>query len=757
MSILKRAGFLPSFGILLFATTSLSTNAFAQTEPADEAMEENGLEQIVVTAQKRETDLQATPIAISVLSDDALANRRVTSLVDLADGSIPSLRVGQFARRNSALVVCIRGICPASDTNQPSRDATAGIYVDGVYLGRPQGLAAALFDVERIEVLKGPQGTLFGRNAIGGALNIVTREPSDEFSFRATAGARNLDGYSGEVHANIPGSDGLAVKIDGLVQRRDGQVSGTADGQPGFNFYDRRGFAIRALWKATETLTLDFAFDIARDETTPSYLQLLAVPTPTSVAPIVTVGRKRLSKADIIVSQQPSVGNQTGVRFTMKWNPFDIGEFRSITAYRRIDQGQYDNSAGPTAGVFRANANFARYSIARSDQDQISQELQFVGKVGRLNFATGLYYFKENASDDAWAVNTLTWNANGTGYTRLPSLAAGAENPFPDRASAAKAKSLAAYGQFTWNPPIFEDRISLTGGLRYTSDKRSGGLLKVNGRDDFASFTFSSNRVDPAVSVQIEPADDIHLYAKWEQAYRAGGANSRSLTYAPFGPETIKSTEIGIKSEFWDRRIRINLAAFKSDYSDQQVDFNRNAIVQGSLRTVNETVNVPGTSKIKGFEAEVTMNPFDGLILGASYAYTTWKIPDVVNPFNNAVSAISMVNTPKNAFTGSVDYTADLKGFGLLFHFDVNATSEFRSGNSLVTSPLTDKPVVANARIAFTDVEIGSGHKFEISVWSRNIFNEQHLTARGFNTATRFETGVFNEPRTFGVDLTVRY
>jgi iron complex outermembrane receptor protein len=190
-----------------------------------------------------------------------------------------------------------------------------------------------------------------------------------------------------------------------------------------------------------------------------------------------------------------------------------------------------------------------------------------------LNFATGLYYFKENASDDAWAVNTLTWNANGTGYTRLPSLAAGAENPFPDRASAAKAKSLAAYGQFTWNPPIFEDRISLTGGLRYTSDKRSGGLLKVNGRDDFASFTFSSNRVDPAVSVQIEPADDIHLYAKWEQAYRAGGANSRSLTYAPFGPETIKSTEIGIKSEFWDRRIRINLAAFKSDYSDQQVDF----------------------------------------------------------------------------------------------------------------------------------------------------------------------------------------
>jgi iron complex outermembrane receptor protein len=117
MSILKRAGFLPSFGILLFATTSLSTNAFAQTEPADEAMEENGLEQIVVTAQKRETDLQATPIAISVLSDDALANRRVTSLVDLADGSIPSLRVGQFARRNSALVVCIRGICPASDTN----------------------------------------------------------------------------------------------------------------------------------------------------------------------------------------------------------------------------------------------------------------------------------------------------------------------------------------------------------------------------------------------------------------------------------------------------------------------------------------------------------------------------------------------------------------------------------------------------------------------------------------------------------------
>jgi iron complex outermembrane receptor protein len=717
-----------------------------------------GLSEILVTAQRRETNLQQTPVAISVLSADALQNRRVMSLLDLRDGSIPSLRVAQFARRNSALVVCIRGICPASDTNQPARDATVGIYVDEVYLARPQGLAAALYDVERIEVLRGPQGTLFGRNAIGGALNIVTRKPSGDFAMRVGAGLRNFNGYTGDLHIDLPKIAGVAIKVDAIKQYRDGQVSGVADGQPGFNYFDRQGLAVRALWEPTETLSFDYGFDIAKDSTTPSFQQVLAVPTPTAVAPIVTVGFRRMTKADVAVPQEPSVGNQHGHRLTIEWQPGDAITVRSITAYRKINQTQFDNAVGPNTGGYRPNALFSRYSIASSFQDQFSQELQAVGKIGRLNYTAGVFYFKESGGDDAFAPNTLQWNATGTGFTRLPTLAAGAGNPFPDRASFASAKSYAAYAQLGWNPPMFNDRVHLTAGARYTHDNRSGRLLKVNGLDDNTPFAFESDRVDPAFTLEIEPVDEFHLYAKYGQAYRAGGANSRSLTFATFGPETIRTKEIGAKTEFWDRRVRVNVAAFTSAYINQQVDFNRNAILQGSLRTVNETVNVPGTSRIKGAEADITINPLEGLTLTGSYAYTTWNIPLTVNPFNNASSAISMVNTPNHAASGAIDYEVGLKGADLILHFDLNYAGALRSGNDLITSPLTNVSLLANARVALINIDLGAtGHKLELAAWSRNLFNRDVFTARGFNTATRFETGVFNDPRTFGVDVSVRF
>jgi len=745
------------------AVTQAAAAATSQVAAAAATVDTGGLADIIVTAQRRETNLQKTPISISVLSADALRNRRILSLVDLRDGTIPSLRVGQFARRNSALVICIRGICPASDTNQPARDATVGVYVDEVFLARPQGLAAALYDVERIEVLRGPQGTLFGRNAIGGALNIVTRKPKGELGLRVGAGVRNFNGYTGEIHLDLPRVAGIAVKIDAVKQYRDGQVSGVADGQPGFNYFDRQGLAIRARWEPAATLSVDYGFDIARDNTTPSYLQLLEVPAVVpgaarNVAPIVTVGSRRVTRADVAVPQEPSVGNQFGHRLTVEWEPLADVSLRSITGYRKIDQSQFDNGVGPNTGGFRPNGNFARYSIATSFQDQFSQELQAHGKLGRLDLLAGLYYFEEEGGDDAWAPNTLQWNATGTGWTRLPSLAAGADNPFPDRASFAKAKSYAAYAQLGWKPPILDDRVLLTAGARYTHDEREGRLLKVNGLDDTNRFTFEADRVDPAFTLEVQPVDDVNVYAKWGQAYRAGGANSRSLLFSSFGPETISTSEVGAKTEFFDRRVRVNVAAFTSAYKNQQVDFNRNAILQGGLRTVNETVNVPGTSRIKGGELDITATPLDGLTLSASYAYTTWNIPPTVNPFNNAVSQITMVQTPNHAASGAVDYLYPLPRAELLFHFDINYAGAINSGNNVITSPPTNESLLANARIALTNIELGdSGHKLEVSLWSRNLFNRDVFTARGFNTATRFQTGVYNEPRTFGVDLQVMY
>ena len=232
------------------------------------------LAEIVVTAQKRETDLQDTQIAMSVLGHDELKNRHVQSLADLMDGSVPSLRIVPFFSRSSALTVGIRGIVP-SDANQPSRDAGVGVYLDGIYLGRSQGLGAALFDVERIEVLKGPQGTLFGRNSTGGAVSIVSRAPSGEFGLRQTAGIGNYGAYRFETHLDLPAWSNIAVKLDAVVTRRDGTVKNTMQGEEDFNQYDRRGLHVGVQWKPSDSFTARYDFDISQDRTTPYYVQLV--------------------------------------------------------------------------------------------------------------------------------------------------------------------------------------------------------------------------------------------------------------------------------------------------------------------------------------------------------------------------------------------------------------------------------------------------------------------------------------------------
>jgi iron complex outermembrane receptor protein len=192
-------------GGALLATVASSaslaaTGADAAAEPAAAAApaaeaDQAGLGEIVVTATKRETNLQKTPIAISVVGAEAIKDRHIQSLIDLADGAVPSLRIATFEARQSALTVGIRGIVPF-DANQTARDQGVGVYIDGVYLGRQQGLNAALFDVQRIEVLRGPQGTLFGRNTEGGAVSIVTKEPTGEFGGRVTGGVGNYGSHT---------------------------------------------------------------------------------------------------------------------------------------------------------------------------------------------------------------------------------------------------------------------------------------------------------------------------------------------------------------------------------------------------------------------------------------------------------------------------------------------------------------------------------------------------------------------------------
>jgi len=762
--------------------------AHAADAPADLPGEAagGGLSEIIVTAEKRRTNLQETPISISVLGSDDMTNRHVTSLVDLGDGSIPSLKIAPFYSRNSALIVNIRGIGVLSDGNQPARDQGVGVYIDGVYLGRAQGLGTALFDIENIEVLKGPQGTLFGRNTEGGAVNIVTKKPSGEFHFNGTGGLGNFGSYKGEVHVDLPSFHNIALKIDGVVAHRDPLVKNPLSGADGFNQYDKRGLHVEALWKPSSDFSADYSFDTSRDESTSLYLNLIA-PGTNRQAAVATIQPDRVGTANVGVPQQPSVGKVHGHRLTLEWNAAPGLTIKSISSYRKLEQGQFDNGSAATSmsnatGVF-TNVGFARYSLAQFRQNQRSQELQAIGDIGRVKFVAGALYYREFVADNAQAFNTNTFtNPAGSTYT--------AANPDPatqriDRQSHVVTKSIGAFGQATWTPDLLDDALHLTGGLRWTRDSKHGDLEIVNGalpvnRNGVAGeipLDASWSRVDPMINLAVDLSRDVHLYGKWSTGYKSGGANSRSQEYDAFNPETVSIFEIGAKTEFFDHHARFNIAAYAGTYKDIQVDFSRPYELGGvrQTRTTTSTINAPGTGGLHGVEAELTINPVAGLTLSGSAAYQYVRIPATVNPYPNANGVISTVAvpiyqtyTPKFSASGAVDYELPLNGFAIRAHLDGNYDDGFYSnvsdpvyigpGNAAnVYQPKGEKAFIVNSRIAVADIAVGQGDaKVTFAFWARNVFNEQHLFYKALSPTSGLN-GFFNEPRTLGGEMNVRF
>jgi iron complex outermembrane receptor protein len=386
----------------------------------------------------------------------------------------------------------------------------------------------------------------------------------------------------------------------------------------------------------------------------------------------------------------------------------------------------------------------------------VSHEIQALGSLGELTYVVGAYYYHEEGDDDAWTPNTLQWNATGTAATRLPSLLAGARWPFPDRASTARATSTAVFGQVTWIPTALEGRLRLTAGGRFTHDKKDGELTRVNGAVTAFTFDFEGDRFDPSVSALFDLTETTSVYAKWGTAYRAGGANSRSVSYRSFGPEEVATTEAGIKSEFWDRRARLNVAAFTTRYSDIQIDFSA-VNLNNSNRGTIETVNAPGEGRIEGLEVDLTVAPLTGLTLSANYAFTTSHLPQAANPFAaGRLQPVYIVYTPKNAFSASIDYTRPLGEMTLRAHLDANLADGYRGSSGENT--FSDQSRVWNGRLALSDIRVTESVRMEASLWARNLFDDEYVFYRSAAaSAAQGVFGMFNEPRTYGLDLTFRY
>uniref|UniRef100_UPI0035CA1510 TonB-dependent receptor n=1 Tax=uncultured Sphingomonas sp. TaxID=158754 RepID=UPI0035CA1510 len=855
-------------------TAATAPVADTQATTATAAPEEGpGIGDIVVTATRRETNLQKTPISISVLSAQGIADRHVLSLFNLADGSIPSLRVATFEARQSALTIGIRGIVPY-DQNQTARDGGVGVYIDGVALGKTQGLNAALFDIERIEVLKGPQGTLFGRNTEGGALSLVSKAPTGVFDGRVTGGVGNYGSHNVDAHLDLPTFAGFSLKFDGVYQHQDPTVKDPLSGSTGWNYYDRKGGRAAARWQPLEGLTADFAYDYAKDENTPNYSQLLnynpngytvgsytngatgvlgtslflpgtgtacggtitvaqaaagRVPCIAPKAPLVGVHPGRQTVADVGVPQQPSVDITHGFSANLKYKLAPWIELRSITAWRGVETDQWDNSGGPERSSFspyvvntanptaiNTTGTFSRYSLSYLKQHQFSQEFQAVGSVPQFDYVVGAYYYTERATEYAATPLSNQWNADGTAYTvRSPipgnstaisgansgyqqydpscnnTLAATAPQfanscQFITRASAASDHNYSVFGNLTFTPEALSDVVHITAGGRWTKDDRHGSLYVINNRTDLVTagtvspFTFknSISRFDPMFNIAFDATSDIHLYAKYSTGFRAGGANDRSLQFNAFGPESVKSYEIGAKADFWDHRARLNLAGYIMDRSNTQFDFdyfdtNGSSVTNGSH--IEQTVNA-GNSKIRGIEADLTVKPIPQLTLTGSYAYTYWKAPSAINPLGGGLQQLYIVYTPNNAASGAIDYVTPISigGASVRLHLDGNYASSQYSFQLEPTK--TDASFVMNGRIALADIAVNDHNKVTVSVWSRNLLDTtyvyrrsaanstpvQNISATGQLISTAYggilgDYGNFNPPRTWGLELSAKF
>ena len=781
----------------------MTTAADAQNAPA--AKSETGITEVTVTATKRVTSLQKTPIAISVLNQDALSARHVQSLMDLSDGAVPSLRVSTFEARQSALTVGIRGIVPF-DQNQTARDTGVGIYIDGIYLGRSQGLNAALFDVQRVEVLRGPQGTLFGRNTEGGALSIITRDPSGVFDGRVSAGVGNFGSNTLQAHIDFPASHSLAFKVDAVHEHQDATVKNPLAGQAGWNQYDRSGGRVSAKWTPTEHLTGVFSVDFSTDNNTPNYSQLInfnpnGYPVATlaqinanggkvpagmiaPLSPLVYVsGKHRQKSAEIGVPQQPSVDKTSGASATFTYNLAPGIDVKSITGYRRVTTDQWDNSGGAhRTPAFLPNGTFSRYSLSFLKQDQISQEFQLIGKTSEIEYVAGLYYFNEHVSEFAATPSSNIWNADGTGYTIASENVVGpitstnqgwanASQMFIARNSHATATSTAAFGQATWTP-VANTALHLTLGGRYTNDKRVGALTMISGFATNYTLNFKKGRFDPLAVAAYDLTSDVHVYAKYATGYRAGGANDRSFDFGAFSPESVKSSELGVKADLLDHRARVNLAVYQMDREHAQVDDSNvdpNPTLPGTStpnpnfkKNIENTYNATSVQKIKGLEAELLVKPTANLTLGVNYAYTDAPPLTYLNPVKNTSATYYTVFTPKNAASATIDYSKPMGGDGrrLVVHLDGNyADPQWTFQNENVK---TDRSFVVNGRIALADIPMHTGTNLTLSLWSRNLLDATYIYRRSNANSSLANGGLgaygnFNSPRTFGVEANVAF
>jgi iron complex outermembrane receptor protein len=781
--------------MLRFATTaSLSavTLALALSHPARAAEEspppaqilEEG--EILVTARRRDEDAQDVPIALSVLGGETLARQGAYSIQSVSQLA-PTLQYTSSNPRNTALN--IRGLGVSFGLANDGLEQGVGFYVDQVYNSRPAAAAFDMLDIDRVEVLRGPQGTLFGKNTTAGAVNISTQAPSFETSGEAEASLGTHQFV--QVKAAVTGpliDDKLAFRIAVGKTARDGFVRSTQTGRT-VNDQDNLGLRGQLLWKASDTLSLRLSADYAlsdadcctqvfvRAGTTlrPANRQFSALAAALNYAPPSLSPWDRLADADAPIKARSELG---GVSLL---GELDLGRatLTSVSAWRWWDWQPANDRDYTALDILRQSANPVQ-------QDQYSQEFRLASSGdNRLDYTVGLFGYYQTLrgqNTTEWGNDAAFWllgsqTANGTAIPT--NLLSG----YLTRSNAvSKIRSYAAFAQVIWH---LSDRLSLTPGLRYTQERKtadyaatvSGGLATSNTalanaklsifRPQAYAVAFSDGALTGDVNLSWQPTDRINLYASYSRGFKSGGinlaglpfnaSNNPALNRAIISPERSTAWEFGLKSQWLDRKLTANFAVFRSDVKD----FQANVVDTGPGALRGYLANIERV-RSQGAEADITLMPVSGVsaYLRGAYTDATYvkfdNAPCPLELIGTGTSACSLSGQPlpgtsRWAFSAGTELRRPAGPGEAYIGVDGTLRSAYFADASDSQFMRIKGYVTANLRLGYK-----SDRGWEVFALIRNITNTRYLTlltAQSGNSG--YISGVPGDPRT--AQLTARF
>jgi iron complex outermembrane receptor protein len=736
----------------ILAGGSLFASAAALAQPVAPAqLASVDPDEILVTADRRTSSIQDVPISITALSGDRLEAAGIRTTEQLSD-----LTPGLLVQRSVVGKISIRGV--GNENYTIAGDPGVAVHSDGVYVARASAGLFDLFDIARVEVLRGPQGTLYGRNATGGVINVIPNTPVDRFEARVAGEVGNYNAYRVEGMVNAPLGGGWAVRLAGMGSWRDGFTRNINEeaAARGFDRLDAKD--VRALrgqlgFDNGGPFTARVSVEHIDDRSNLQAYKYLNRPDALPDADFGRFGREDLRTVNQgfeaeIPGASRGVGDddkfflsrQTGVALHLGYD-FGGVQLSSISGYRKTRFNWFNDGDG--ADIFYVNY------IQQDENEQWSQELQLASDPDQtLSWLVGGFYFKET----------------GDSFIALP-FTFGFDLPFfIEIEGSAKTEAIAGFGELRWNAT---DRLKLTVGARYSHEKRSTnyryeinfGAPFVRFVDDEASF----NAFTPRFVINYEATDDINIYASATRGFKSGGFNLLAVQPG-FAPEKVWAFEGGVKAQTADRRATINGNIFYYDYSDIQV---------GQIVNLQSVLTNAARSRLYGAEVEFSVRPVTGLEAGITAAYLNTRYKEFctgdptqptapISPGCDAANPIDLAGNrlpraPEWTITNSLAYTFDLGDSGKLnlrtdwrFQSDMFFTQFNRA---LVAQPAY---VTGNAAITWTS----ANDRFSIGAFVNNLTDETYFTEV-------LESGAFNPqlvaqsylapPRTYGLRAAVKF